>query len=575
MRFKTLFIISLLLFPVVARPALASAAIDTIVVHADRVAFYSSKYVVKGDGNVRVTLSDGATITGRAFQMDLKMNRFVIAGDVHVIHGSNTYDGAAFAEFLELKRGYFLPATPEPDRWTFMDGDYSKPVKGREMPGDTFDMPETGSDHPLVLSKEATIVPKTGVALKPARIYTEGVYVPTPSYYQNFSPNPYLVENSLAGATGGVGYPFIGGPHSATTLFGRYDSTNKTYLAIQQNFGWQNAYIVGSVSPLTRPDKEYNLLGLIKTSNQRFQVSTFEQLNTFQSGFSMPLSASALENMQFTYALKNSFLQFTAFQYHDDLVAPGYNQGHGFVPMHPNNFSLSWVGANQRISKYIPISFKLRGGIQTAHDSYGIGTFDNNPYTSYWQHYLGFTIFSNPLNITPHLPFDQAVNVSTMYDRQRTFVSSFPRWQDQQTLTTVVSKLQGHKGSMYLAYVIQNEGDYLGALQPVMYPPTVFNNPFNGQTYPGFAAYDCFVTQRTLQYSYTYTPTPYFSFTFVAEKHKDFPDPIPYYWGNPPYDVTGRIQMRISPILSVQIQRSYYFNFGPQGWNQWLIQFGP
>jgi len=574
----TLAAITLLLFSVVAKPLPASAQIDTIVVRAGRIGFYSSHYIVTADGNVRVTLSDGTTISGRYFEMDLKMNRFVVAGGVSVVHGSYEYSGAAFGEFLDLKRGYFLPATPEPDRWTFLDSDYAKPVKGREMPGDAFNMPETGVEHPFILAKEATIIPKTGIALKPARIYTEGVYVPTPSYYQNFSPNPYLVQNGLAGATGGVGYPFFGGPHSTTTLFGRYDSTNKTYLAIEQNFGWQNAYLVASISPLTRPDKEYNLLGLIKTRNQRFQVSTFEQLNTLQSGFSEPLYSTALENLQLTYGLKNSFLQLTANQYHQDLMAEplsGTYGGHPFIPNHPNNFELAWVGANQRISKYVPISFRLRGGLLTAHDTFGLGTFDGTPYTSYWQHFLGFTIFSDPYNLTPHAAFDQAVSFSVTYDRQRTFVSSFPRFQDQSTLTAVLSKLQGHKGSMYLAYTVTNEGDYLGALQPVIYPPTVFNNPYNGQTYPGFAAFDGFVTLRTLQYSYTYTPTPYFSFTFVAEKHKDFPDPIPYYWGNPPYDVTGRIQARISPILSVLVQRSYFFNFGPQGWNQWTIQFGP
>jgi hypothetical protein len=578
-RLLSLSVITLLLFSVVARPAPASAAkTGTVVVRSDRVAFYSSKYIVTAEDGVRVTLSDGTAITGRFFEMDLKRNDFVVAGSVKVVHGSYAYEGAAFGESLDLKRGYFMPATPEPDKWTFLDGDYAKPVKGRILPATAFTLWDTGVDHPFVLAKEATIIPKTGIALKPARIYTEGVYVPTPSYYQNFSPNPYLVQNGLAGAVGAVGYPFLGGAHATTTLFGRYDTTNKTYLAIQQNFGWENAYIVASISPLTRPDKQYNLLGLIKTKNNRFQVSSFEQLNNFQSGFSQPLVSSAMENVQLTYGLKNSFLQLTANQYQDDLLAQpasGFYGPYIWVPAHPNDFTLSWVGANQRISKYVPISFKFRGGLLTAHNYYGIGTFDTTPYTSYWQHYLGFTIFSNPYNLTPHAPFDQAVNFSAMYDRQRTFVSSFPRRQDQGTLTTVLSKLQGHKGSMYLAYVVQNEGDYLGALQPVFYPPTVFSNPYNGQTYPGFAAFDGFVTLRTLTYSYTYTPTPYFSFTLVADKHKDFPDPIPYYWGNPPYDITGRIQMRISPILSVQIQRSYYFNFGPNGWNQWTVQFGP
>ncbi len=96
----------------------------------------------------------------------------------------------------------FCRSMSEPDRWTFLDEDYSKPVPGREMPGDAFAFPDTGGDHAFVIAKQAKIIPKTGVSFKPARIYTFGAYTPTPEYYANFSPNPYFAENSLAGATG-------------------------------------------------------------------------------------------------------------------------------------------------------------------------------------------------------------------------------------------------------------------------------------------------------------------------------------------------------------------------------------
>ncbi len=87
--------------------------------------------------------------------MDLKSNRFMVAGGVHVVHGTYSYDGAAFSEYIDYKRAYFLPITTEPDRWTFLDEDYSKPVPGRVMPGDAFAFPDTAGEHAFVLAKQA------------------------------------------------------------------------------------------------------------------------------------------------------------------------------------------------------------------------------------------------------------------------------------------------------------------------------------------------------------------------------------------------------------------------------------
>jgi hypothetical protein len=109
----------------------------------------------------------------------------------------------------------------------------------------------------------------------------------------------------------------------------------------------------------------------------------------------------------------------------------------------------------------------------------------------------------------------------------------------------------------------------------VIYPPTIINNPVNGISYPGYAAFAGFSTTRDLQYAYTYTPTAYFSLTMQADKHDDFPAPIPFYYGNAPYSIAFRTQIRINSILSVQLAKSYSFEFGREGWSSWTLQFGP
>ena len=51
-------------------------------VSADRLIYYSDHDMVTGEGNARVALADGTVVTGAYFSMDLKLNRFLVAGGV-------------------------------------------------------------------------------------------------------------------------------------------------------------------------------------------------------------------------------------------------------------------------------------------------------------------------------------------------------------------------------------------------------------------------------------------------------------------------------------------------------------
>jgi hypothetical protein len=174
------------------------------------------------------------------------------------------------------------------------------------------------------------------------------------------------------------------------------------------------------------------------------------------------------------------------------------------------------------------------------------------------------------------VPSDRALNLQITYDRQRTLLSSFPRFQDQANTTSTLSRQFNRKNIAYLSYIISNQGDYLGDQQAAFYPSSVVNNPYDGKTYPGYAAFDGFATFRDLQFGYVFTPTPYFSLTLQADRHRDFPAPIPFFFGSPPYAITARTQFRINTRLSLTIQRSYYFNFGNMGWSPtFSVQAGP
>ncbi len=109
MRLRVLIALTVALFA--SASALAAAAPTTSLdITAKSVDFFSNRYVVTADGDVRVRLSDGTLVTGQTFTMDLKLNRFLIAGDVRLDGPAIHAAGAAFAGYPDLDRSYFLPA---------------------------------------------------------------------------------------------------------------------------------------------------------------------------------------------------------------------------------------------------------------------------------------------------------------------------------------------------------------------------------------------------------------------------------------------------------------------------------
>jgi hypothetical protein len=139
----------------------------------------------------------------------------------------------------------------------------------------------------------------------------------------------------------------------------------------------------------------------------------------------------------------------------------------------------------------------------------------------------------------------------------------------------------------FVNYTIQNTSDhYRGALQEAMYPG--FTPIVNGVSYPGFQAFHGAATFHTLSLNLNYNNAGYFVLNLLADKNTDFPAPIPYYYqftqssitnqssvsggfGRPPYDVTLDMRFRIHPHMSLDIQRSYYFNYGNLRWSPQFV----
>jgi len=537
---------------------------EALHVTAHRIAFYYDRFIVTGDGNVSLSMDDGSTVTGRTFYMDLRSNRFMLAGGVHLHTAKYDLDGAAFSDFLDFKRVYFVPVTDSPDRWTFLDGDYGRPKKGREMPGDTFSLPDLSNDRVFLYAKAADIHPKENVQFTPASINVGAGYVPTPGYVLNFSPDPNLSANSLSGASFDGPYNFAGSSHSLSTLHLRYDQVNKGFVAFEQHLATQKSYAVFSVNPLNRQHKQFNL-GLYDRITPKLQIHTFSELFTDQPGFSQPRSAGQFTVVELTQALPRSYVQLTAHQFNASLLADPSNDTDR---RHAFDSELLWTGFDHRIPK-TPITYRLRSGFGYYHDAFGVQNFGGVSYTTQWATILGLTLY------TPSFKLANNTFLNASFDKQRQTFQALHHV-DNTAFSVSLSRTLRANTAAYLAYGIQNIGDFYGAAQLAAYPITAPVSPFDGRVYSGYQAFRGFGTLHSLTASVVLTPNPNFALVLGAQANRDFPAPIPQYSGRAPYLAFGDLRVRLARNLQVNLTRQYYFNFGNQRWSpQFGILFGP
>jgi hypothetical protein len=559
--------------------------------YADRIAFYANRYVLGADGHVIVLLGDGTRITGNTFFNDLRLNRFIVAGNVTLSAGGRVISGAAFSEYLAFDRAYFIPVLGEPDRWTFAAGDYVHPLFGREMPGDTFFLPDLSGESVTIYSQHATIDPQRSVRFNPAAINFGFARVSFPTYFLNFSPNSNFAQNSLSGAFGDGPLDFAGGEHALATAHLRYDSVDHFFLAYEQHQVSDNSYLVASINPLTRPFKQYNVLGYDRLSPGMQATFIFQDF-AFQHDFSTPLSSSALSNFALTGSLPHSYVTLGVSQFYDSLLAQPElrdglyyygDQSHPWIPDHPSQASLSWIGYRHQVND-LPLNFQLRS-------SYGFG--NNGPYG---EQSLG--------NVVTNVEFYKSlgINVSTKsltlladksgrhedlyftgsFDRQIQWFS-LPHHIDTTLVSASLTKIFNQHAIFLVQYVNTNIGDHFGAQQSLVYPPGAsFFNFDTGQTIaiPGFHG---FSTSRALTEQFVFTPSQALSFNLSMREDRDFPRPIAgplelvgdqinfVNFGVAPLQFAFDVRYRLNSVLVLDLSRVDNFNFG--GYERWTPQF--
>jgi hypothetical protein len=561
---------------------------------ADRVVFFSNRYIVTGEGHVRVRLSDGTVLTSELFSMDLKLNRYLLAGNVHIDGGDVHETGAGFAGYPDLDRSYFLSANGTPDKWTYFGLDFKHPQKGRAQPGDAFFIPDVTSEKPYIVASSATILPKTMVQFRASRLLILGVFIPTGKWVQTFSANSNYAQNAFAGASFDIGLPYNGSLHSVSAIHLRYTGLQKFFLSFDQHFVWGRDYVVFSVNPVTQYERQFNLIGY-KRISPKMEARIFAQLSTEQHGIYQPQISSSYINFESVVSLPHSALSLVADQYNNSLLQYPENAGLEIAYDHPADAQLTWYGRDTPLTKYTPINIRLRSGSGIAHDGYHCGapafcpddrenkTHEDLGYVldyfgttrtrvpTITQKFAGFTLYTNSY------PLDRgrSINLNVTYDKQRQWFS-LPHYIDTTTATASISKTYTRKLAFLGAYSVTQLGDFYGARQTEFYPAyaPALVDPYNGITYPGYSAFRGFSTTRSLTGSAVVTPNQYFNYALTVRRGYDFPAPVPGLFGIPPWEITNEVRFRLTKQILLDVTRTDYFNFGGYG-PSFNVQFGP
>jgi hypothetical protein len=568
-----------------------AAPTSSLDLRADVVDYYGNRFIVTGDGNVRVRFSDGTVATGETFAMDLKLNRFVVAGNVH-LDGRNVHQtAAAYAGYLDLDRLYLLTEGGEPDRYTYFGQDYSDAHKGREQPGDVFSLPDVSRERPFAIARHMSIIPKTLISMQGPRIYTYGVWTPLPSYVVNFSANPNWYQNGFSGAVADLGVPFYASRDSMSTIHVRYDQVRGLYTSFDEHFVWNRDYAVFSVNPLTQDQRQFNFIGY-KRESPDLETRVFYQLSLLsQFPLSEPSSASSYGNFAINTAFARHAIGLSIDQWNNSLLATtnnGITTTGLRVDGHPYDMQISIQSYENewRFWRHLglPIKFQYRFGGGYTYDSYGVSTL--NPildlngefswlgfvYPKIWQHFVGLTVY------TPSITIGKQVSIALKSDKQRQWFS-LPHYVDSTTSSATIARtpLTPKQPSVYLSYSVTNVGDYYGGNQRIAYPP--FANPYtapDGTVYTGLDAFRGIATARSWTGGFVYAPNPNFALNMILQRFYDTPAPVPFLGGLPPWELSADVRVRLSKTILLDLSRSYYFNWADQKWSpQYGIQISP
>ena len=491
---------------------------------AARIGLYIDAGVIEGQGGTRVTLGAAAggqcAATADAFTYDLRTGRLLLAGHVDLTDNA-THRHVRAAAVVSTPTGqiYALVTQPTPRREE-LNPQTLEPI-APHAPSDAFAFP-TLAGSPWMRASSAEVIPGTLVTLRHATFLYPVHGATVPSYVYVFSPNPYYAASTLPFASFDQPWPFYGNANALDTLHVRYDQGGGASLGFDHRlvFG-DRAYALFSLAPLTQSGRNAAL-----TLYQRMSPSLYQSFTAigYRQGnpFTTPTQADAYLAYSVTDALRQSYLQLSLDQAYDSLVAGG-------VPNHPSQSQLGWYGYDQPLGRS-GIHYRLHSSLGFARDAFGLGA-QVAPATAQqaWVKGAGLSL-SSPVVTAP-----LQIQLSAFDDRELSWFSTGPgygRWSNDLVLTGA------RRVSQRLGTVATYESQLASS------PASLYRTSTLNLTYDVPARAQLVVS---LQNDNDVLPVGYFP--------------------RPPYVASIDLRLRVTRYGTLDIQRSYYFNFEGQTWS--------
>lgn len=549
----------------VRRPA---NAMETYRMSADRIAFYTNRFILQGIGNVHLDIGGGRVITADFFSMDIHGNRFIVAGDVHLEAPNISDSFVALSADLVAQQAYAIADNDTLQRLAFTGNDFSHPRLGIRAPDGAFELPLI-ADPATKLGRRIVIGTRNYIrygSCTTQLIGGAGLYIPVPDCYINTGDDPNLTQSALAGSNLGGEINLTGSANAISGVFINYDKANGLYVALQQNVSSPKAWAALGLIVSGHPG--LSLIGAA-TPSDAFGVRVSTQLQSLATISTSPVTGFRYSDIRIAEALPFGYAELFASSESDSGTGPS------FLPSRPFSAQLDFVSPNVQIGK--STFGAIRFGYGEQHDPYGVQQLGNMNYTT-----LGFGYFNAALTAP-------AITIGGPDPRRRVDLSAlasetiqrFSNPHETSTATTAVSLAKSlGPTTVSFSYTVASVADRYSD-QYLAYPTIVPQNS-------GVADFDGFATFRTLALGATVAATPQLNASLAVRVHDDFPkptldlfpvvtaaplgqNPYPYQLGQPPVDVTLAFRLRINPQLSLDITDTQFIN--AHGWPTNTFQF--
>jgi hypothetical protein len=539
-----------------------ATATETYRLSADRVAFYTNRFILQAIGNVHLDLGSGRHIDADFFSMDIHGNRFIVAGNVR-LHEPNIDEAfIALSADLVARRSYAFVANEALERWSFSDNDFAHPQRDAQTPADAFDLPLI-EDPATKLGHKITVGTRNYIrygSCVTQFIGGAGLYIPVPDCYVNVGDDPDLAQSALAGSNLGGAINLTGSANAVSGIFINYDRSNGLYAALQQNVSSPKAWAVLGVTASGHPG-----LSVIAaaTPNDSFGVRVSTDVQSLAATSTNAITSFRYSDLRLAQALP--------FGYAELFASSGTDSGTGptFLPARPFSAQIDLASPNVRIGK--GVFGMMRFGYGEQRDSFSLQQLGSVNYTTLGFGYLHTALSAPDIGIggtDPRRRFELGALASQTMQR-----FSIPH-----ATTTVTTALSLAKDvgatTVSLGYTVANVADRY-ADQHLAYP--IIASGFSG-----------LATFRTLALAATFEASPRFNASLTVRAHDDFPkpaqnvfpaidpaplgqNPYPYQLGQPPADVTLGFRVRINPQLSLDVTDTVFFN--AHGWKTNTFQF--